>query len=69
MIKQTFQVSGMHCTNCAMNLERLEDELPGIRQVSANYKKEQMTVEYDETVVGLSAIAEAVSQKGYQLIR
>jgi len=65
MIKKTFRVTDMHCTNCAMVIEGIEDDLPGIRQVTASYQKMQMTVEYDETKVSEAQILEAVKSKGY----
>ena len=65
MIKKTFRVTDMHCTNCAMVLEGIEDDLPGIRQVTASYQKMQMTVEYDEAKVSETQILEAVKSKGY----
>ena len=65
MVKKTFRVSDMHCTNCAMRIEEIEDDLPGIKQVSASYKKMNMTVEYDETKVSEAQILEAVKSKGY----
>jgi copper chaperone CopZ len=55
----------MHCTNCAMRIEEIEDDLPGIKQVSASYKKMNMTVEYDETKVSEAQILESVKSKGY----
>lgn len=65
MIKKTFRVRDMHCPNCAMTLEGIEDDLPGIRQISASYQKMQMTVEYDESQVSEAQILEAVKGKGY----
>lgn len=65
MIKKTFQVTDMHCTNCAMRIEELEDDLPGIRQVLASYQKMRVIVEYDETRVSEAQILEAVKKKGY----
>jgi len=65
MIKQTFRVEDMSCANCAMRIESIEDELPGIRQISASYHKLRMTVEYDETKVTENQIVEAVREKGY----
>lgn len=66
MIKQTFLVTGMHCPNCAMNLESLEDDLPGVKQISASYKKGQMVVEYNEVELDVAQIVAAVAKKGYQ---
>jgi copper chaperone CopZ len=48
-----------------MTLEGIEDDLPGIRQISASYQKMQMTVEYDEAKVSEAQILEAVKSKGY----
>ena len=68
MIKKMFTVAGMHCTNCAMRIEEIEDELPGVRQVSASYQRMQMLVEYDESKVNEAQLIEAVKGKGYTVI-
>lgn len=65
MIKKIFRVTDMHCTNCAMKIEEMEDDLPGVRQVSASYQKMQVTVEYDESRVSEAQILEAIKGKGY----
>ena len=44
MITKTFRVEGMHCSGCPMEVESIEDDLPGIKKVSASYKKAQMVV-------------------------
>lgn len=65
MIKKTYRVSDMHCANCAMHIEGLEDDLPGIKTVAASYKKGQMTVEFDEKIVSEAQILAAVARLGY----
>ena len=65
MIKKNFQVTDMHCTNCAMKIEELEDDLPGVRQVSASYQKMRAIVEYDENRVSEVQILDAIKEKGY----
>ena len=67
MVKNTYRVEGMHCSNCAMNIEGIEDDLPGIKQVSASYQKGRMKVEFDETQVNEAQIFAAVEKKGYQV--
>ena len=67
-MKKTFQVLGMHCSNCAMRIESIEDELTGVRDVKASYHKQQMIIEFDETVVGDMQIIAAVKMKGYQAV-
>jgi copper chaperone CopZ len=65
MIKKTFRVTDMHCPNCAMHVEGIEDDLPGVKQVSASYKKGQMVVEFDETCLTEAQIIAAVKKAGY----
>jgi copper chaperone CopZ len=67
MLKITYRVEGMHCSNCAMNIEGIEDDLPGIKQVTASYKKGQMVVEFDEAKVSKAQILAAVGKRGYQV--
>ena len=38
-MKKIFRVPDMECPNCAMHLEGLEDELPGVKRVAASYKQ------------------------------
>ena len=44
----------------------VEDDLPGIKQVSASYQKGRMVVEFDETKVSDAQIMAAVEKRGYQ---
>jgi copper chaperone CopZ len=50
-----------------MNIEGIEDDLPGINQISASYQKGQMVVEFDEARVSENQILEAVKERGYQV--
>ena len=66
MLKKTFRILDMHCSNCAMILESIEDKLPGIQEINASYKRAEMVVEFDETKVTAAQIIAAVEKKGYQ---
>ena len=68
MIKKTFKVPDMHCANCSMRLESIEDILPGIKEINASYHKQQMVVEFDETQVSVEQIIAAVKKKGYEAV-
>ena len=68
MIKKTFKVPDMTCTNCAMKLESLEDVLEGVKEINASYHKLQMTIEYDEARLTEEQIIVAVKKKGYQAL-
>jgi copper ion binding protein len=67
MVKQVFRVADMHCSNCVMRIEGLEDDLTGVQRVRASYKKQQVEVEYDENVVSADQIVAAIQQLGYSV--
>lgn len=60
MIKKTFSIPTMHCTACVMELEALEDELPGIEFISASYQKQRLVIEFDEALVSEEEIRQAI---------
>jgi P-type Cu+ transporter len=68
MIKKTFNVPDMHCTNCSMKLEGIEDELAGIKEINASYYQQQMIVEFDETIVSEDQIIAAARKRGYEAV-
>lgn len=68
MVKKTFRVEDMTCSNCAMKLESLEDTLEGVREINASYHRLEMVIEYDETKLTEEQIITAVKKKGYQAI-
>lgn len=68
MIKKTFKVPDMSCTNCAMKLESLEDTLDGVKEINASYHKLEMVIVYDETKLSDEQIIAAVKKKGYQAV-
>lgn len=65
--KVIYKVNGMHCSNCAMNLQTMEDDLPGVRQVDASYQNQKMVVLFDDTVVNEEQIRAAAEKLGYPL--
>jgi copper chaperone CopZ len=68
MIKKTFQIPDMTCSNCAMKLEALEDSLAGVKRIDASYHKLEMVIEYDESKLTEEQIVAAVKKKGYTAI-
>ena len=69
MIKKTFKVPDMSCSNCAMKLESLEDTLDGVREISASYHRLEMVIVYDENKLTDEQIIAAVKKKGYQAVQ
>ncbi len=65
MVKQVFRVLDMHCTNCVMTIEGLEDDLPGVKSVRASYQRGTVEVEYDEKRLTEAKIRESITGLGY----
>lgn len=65
--KVRLEVGGMHCASCAINIEKSVQKIPGVKSVSVNYANKKAFVEFDESQVGLSAIAEEVKKEGYSI--
>lgn len=63
----TLQIDGMHCTNCAMTLEGIEDHLPGILRAEASYRHARLVVEFDESKVDEARIEKEVERLGYKV--
>jgi copper chaperone CopZ len=68
MVKKIFRVTDMHCSNCAMRLQELEDILPGVKSVAASYHRQQMVVEYDEAKTNPVEIVTAAKGLGYTAV-
>lgn len=65
MIKKVFSIPDMHCSNCVMRLEGIEDDLEGIREIRGSYHKQTLEVTFDETVVSEDEIKQAITDLGY----
>jgi copper chaperone CopZ len=68
MIKKTFKIPDMTCSNCAMKLESLEDDLDGVKEINASYHRLEMVIDYDEAKLTEEQIVAAVKKKGYQAV-
>jgi len=68
MRKIEFLITDMHCVNCAMRLQDLEDILPGVKKVDASYHKGKMVVTFDETTVTIEDLIRETRKLGYTAI-
>ncbi len=65
MIKKSYHVRGMHCTNCPLVIESdLEDA--GVK-ATCSYARATLDVEFDETRASDETIRKVVSASGYEL--
>jgi Cu+-exporting ATPase len=65
MKKEKFDVVGMTCSSCSAAVERVVERMGGVISVNVNLLSNNMTVEYDESLVEAGAIIATVSEAGY----
>lgn len=59
------QVTGMTCGGCENAVKRAVARLAGVSNVTASHADNQVTVEYDGTLVDRRKIAAAITTAGY----
>lgn len=68
MKKIELLITDMHCVNCAMRLQELEDLLPGVIRVNPSYHKGKMVVTFDESKVTIQDLIEGTLKLGYTAV-
>src|SRR3989338_9488053 len=61
----TLSITGMHCASCAAIITRKLKKTPGVTEAGVNYGSNKATVAYDENVVGVPGLIEAIIKAGY----
>ncbi|GAB2575330.1 heavy metal translocating P-type ATPase [Spirosoma areae] len=66
--KQTFPVLEMTCAACAVSVESMLTNTPGVRSATVNYANQSATVEYDPTTITPSKMQQVLQSIGYDLV-
>lgn len=69
MKTETIKVAGMSCGHCEIAVQDAIRKLPGIKKAKASKRKKEAAIAYDETLVTLEQIIEAVNATGYQALK
>jgi Cu+-exporting ATPase len=64
--KVQLPIIDMHCSSCAITIEKEINKLPGIKSVIINYVTETAYVDYDEGNVAVDDIVKAIKSSGYK---
>ncbi|MCU0522912.1 MAG: heavy-metal-associated domain-containing protein [Anaerolineae bacterium] len=67
MTKKTYRIPGISCSLCAMALQSLEDDLPGVNRVNASYRHQRLEVEFDESKLSEAELLAAIVALGYDV--
>lgn len=60
-----FQITDMHCTSCALNIDGTLEDLPGVESADTSYAKGHTQVQYDPKKVTTEQLSEAIQELGY----
>ncbi len=66
--KQEIPIIGMSCTNCAANIEKTLNKLPGVTMATVNFPLERLHVEFFSSVVSFNEIMSTIRKIGYDVI-
>ncbi len=65
--KKNLAVKGMTCASCSARIEKVLAALDGIQSVSVNLAAETMDIEWNNSILALSDIADRVKGLGFEL--
>jgi cation transport ATPase len=63
-MKTTFKVLHYDCASCALVMEGICEDTPGVQKAEVNAMKKLLTVEHDQSVQP-QALAKALAGEGY----
>jgi P-type Cu+ transporter len=63
----TLPISGMTCANCAMNISRGLNKLPGVDEANVNFAAEQAAVTFDPKTTSAKDLIEKVEALGFKV--
>jgi copper chaperone len=65
---ETLKVEGMSCGHCVAAVEKAVKDLSGINMVNVDLTAKTVTVDFDNQVVNLENIKEAIEDQGYDVL-
>ena len=68
MVEKNLTIEGMTCASCAQSVEKATKKLPGMQEASVNLATEKLKVNFDENVLSIKEIQDAVEDAGYKAI-
>src|SRR3989339_21065 len=58
-------LSGMHCTSCALIIEKSLSKVQGVKEAHVNFAAEKASIIYDESSVKTDVLVDTVKKTGY----
>jgi copper chaperone CopZ len=65
-VKTKFQLEGMHCESCALDIKETLEAVAGVRGADVTFGGKTAEVDYDEAVVPGQTLIRTIQDLGYQ---
>jgi len=68
-MKETLlNIKGMHCSSCAVIIQKKISPLEGVKDISVNFATEQASISFDPEKISLEIMNEKIDPLGYSLV-
>ncbi|MFQ5672195.1 MAG: heavy-metal-associated domain-containing protein [Nitrospinales bacterium] len=67
MISKVISVEGMSCDHCVQTVQKALSELAGVEKVVVSLENKQVSVDFDDSQVGLAEISAKITKAGYEV--
>ncbi len=68
MKKVSLKIEGMHCEGCSNRLTRVLENLDGVISANVSLENKKADIEYNEDILSIEEIKEAISDAGFEAI-
>jgi copper chaperone CopZ len=64
-VRVEFQIEGMHCDSCAVDIKETLEETAGVRQVDVTFKRKTAIVDFNDETVQQATLVKKIQDLGY----
>jgi copper chaperone CopZ len=65
-MKKEFNIEGMHCDSCAIDIKNTLEDTAGVRHVDVTFKRKTAIVDFDEETVQPETLIKKIQDVGYR---
>lgn len=66
MKETNLKIEGMHCAGCSTRLEKVLNNLEGVKTAKVSLEEKKATIKYDETKINIENIKESIEDAGFK---
>jgi len=63
-----FSIQGMDCGSCAVSIEMLLKNQPGVKSAKVSFDDKEAVIEFDDSEFRQKEVEKIINQMGYKLI-